>query len=306
MKKNYIQLLILMALGICQVGFSPMFIKAQTYHKLIRVNTYWDNYYTSIPCYTYIHRIYFTGNDTIIGGQTYNKSRQFNFESVNPGSLCPPFVIDNVSYSTGIYIREDTVARKVFTYDNYFTQPDQLFYDFSLEVGDTLHSLINGNNTFVVSSIENVTLHNGEIRRMFIFNNMDNVYYIESLGGSQGLFRPIDEPIGNQGGYFCISENGINLWGFNCNYFFVGINQINTKDILAITLNPTKSYLNIHLNKTLHNITFSLWDMSGQLITLKTITETETQVDLNGIPPGLYLAQFVFDEGTVNSKIIIQ
>jgi hypothetical protein len=203
-------------------------------------------------------------------------------------------------------MREDTITRKVYVYDELENPHDQIFYDFSLEVGDTLHSLINGNNTFVVSSIENVTLQNGEIRRMFIFNNMDAEYYVESLGGSQGLFNSIGEPIGNEGGYFCISENGTNLWGFNCNYFFVGINQINTKDILSFTLNPTKSYLNIHLNKTLHNITFSLWDMSGQLITLKTITETETQVDLNGIPPGLYLAQFVFDEGTVNSKIIIQ
>jgi hypothetical protein len=190
MKKNYIKLLILMALGICQVGFSPVLIKAQNYHKLIRTNTYWDNYYTSLNCYTFIHRIYFTGNDTVIGGHTYNQSRQYYFESIyQPGPLCPPFIIDNVSYSTSIYIREDTVAKKVFIYDNSFTQPDQLLYDFTLENGDTLHSLYNGNDSFVVSSIENVTLLDGEIRRMFIFNNNDFEYYIESLGGSQGLFN---------------------------------------------------------------------------------------------------------------------
>jgi hypothetical protein len=139
-----------------------------------------------------------------------------------------------------------------------------------------------------------------------LFNNNNLEYYIESLGGSLGFFYTIEWDFSNQSGYFCISENGVDLWGFDCDYFFVGINKINTNDILSISPNHAKSYLNIHLNKTLHNIKFSLWDLSGQLITSKTITETETRVSLNGISPGLYLGQLQFDEGIVKSRIIIQ
>jgi hypothetical protein len=295
--------------AICQIEFSPVFIQAQSYHKLIRTNTYWDNYIIESPvwCYASIHRIYFTGTDTTIGGVSYNKSRQYDFESIyQPGPLCPPFIIDNVSNSTGVFIREDTVTRKVYVYDEFENQHDQLFYDFSLEIGDTLHSLINGNNLFVVSSIENVTLQNGEVRKMFVFNNNDHEYYIESLGGSQGIFYTIMWDFTVNGGYFCISENGTNLWGFNCDYYFVGNNQINTNDILSISPNPATSYLDLRLNKTIHNIKFVLMDLSGQLIISRQISEQDTKIMLNGISPGLYLGHLLFDEGDVKSRIIIQ
>jgi hypothetical protein len=196
------------------IGMLSVLAFPQSYHKLIRTNTWWDGYlHDPVLCYSSINRIYFTGQDTIIDGVTYKISREFPFAAkVTPGPLCTPFVIDTPSSPTGRFIREDTVAKKVFIYDDLNSPHDQLLYDFSLQVGDTLHSLYNGGGTLYVTAINNVTLNNSEIRQEFIFNNSGGLEnYIESIGGSQGIFDPIQYIPGNYGGYFCVSENDINL-----------------------------------------------------------------------------------------------
>jgi hypothetical protein len=111
--------------------------------------------------------------------------------------------------------------------------------------------------------------------------------------------------LGSAGGYFCVSENEINLWGTNCNNYFVGITRYDPVNFLSISPNPAKSCLTIHLNESLHNITFKLWDLSGQLIISRRITEPETKINITGISPGLYGTQVLFDEGSVNSRVII-
>ena len=169
MKKKFTRFFVILAAVICQTGISPLFVHSQSYHRLIRTNTYWDEFHTDVFCYSYIHRIFFTGNDTIIDGISYSILRQFPFESVNPSYLCPPFFIDNVSYPSFYSIREDTIARKVYIYASGFTPHDQLLYDFSLHVGDTLHSDYNGLNTLVLASIDSIVLNNGEVRKKFTF-----------------------------------------------------------------------------------------------------------------------------------------
>ena len=147
---------------------------SQNYHKLIRTNTYWDVYALGSYEYDAIDKIFFTGNDTIIEGNIYQLSRQYPYEPVNPGYLIPPFFIDTNSISTNGFLREDTVLKKVYIYDPYLTPTDQLLYDFSLSIGDTLKSGYNTGkfmDSLVLTSIDSVTLLNWEIRKRFIFDN---------------------------------------------------------------------------------------------------------------------------------------
>src|ERR1035438_1738336 len=177
MKKRFTKFFVILAAMICQTGISPSIVHSQNYHKLIRTNTYWDDYVMSDEpifggCYSTADRIYFTGNDTVINGFTYQISREYPFSGYNPvpNVMCPPLVVNNESYPTGSFIREDTVARKVYIYVSGGTPPDQLLYDFSLQIGDTLKSEYNGGGTFIVTAIDTVTLNDGEFREKFIFN----------------------------------------------------------------------------------------------------------------------------------------
>src|ERR1039457_1019146 len=216
---------------------------SQSYHKLIRTNTYWDVYDLGFMYYNSISRIYYTGNDTVIDGNVYKLSRYYPFEPANPPNFIPPFVIDTNSSPAGFLTREDTIMKKVYIYCPDLTPKDQLFYDFSLAVGDTLQSDYNIDqcgNRLVLTSIDSVFLNNGEKRRRFNFHGPASCFYIgnyiESIGGSQGLSLPIIPVFEqtDQFGYLCVSENEINLWENNCNWYFVGINNI--EEIPGITV----------------------------------------------------------------------
>ena len=211
-------------------------------------------------------------------------------------------------FSTGLFIREDTAAREVYVFDESLNPHDQLLYDFSLNVGDTLHSQYNGNGTLVLTSIENITLNDGAVRKSLTFSNAFGPAgsYTASIGGSYGLFYPIEFNFSSQHGYFCIKENGINLLGSSCDYPYVGIPVKTTKELLSILVDPSESSLKIHIYSPLHNIKLSLYSLSGQLILSESIIEKETKVNLHGLSEGSYFALVHSDEETVKSRIFIQ
>ncbi len=282
--------------GICLAGMFPGFVRAQAYHKLIRTNTYWDDYHMDpIFCYEYVDRIFFTSDDTIIGGISYTKSRQFTFiQVIQPGPYCPPFVVDTISHSTSVYIREDTIAKKVYFYTEGFDPPDQLLYDFTIIVGDTLNSLYNGNRTLVVTSIADVILNNGEVRKKYSFNNMGDVEnYIEGIGGSQGLFNSIIFSFNDRGGYFCIRENGINLWGSDCNYQFVGIPENKTNGFLSVSPNPAKTEVVVkyRLSEIAAGCCIEITDIMGKTLNSipLTIKEDQKMIPVNHLSQGVYI-----------------
>jgi hypothetical protein len=282
---------------------------SQNYHKLIRTGTYWDEYFVVLPemCYTAIIRYSFTDGDTLLGGVSYKMNKIYQFQSVNPGPLCPPFVIDTVPYISLSFLREDTLARKVFVYCEGCTPTDQLLYDFSLGIGDTLQSLSQTlyGEPLVLTSLDTVTLLNGELRKRFGFSDSpDQLYYIESLGGAQGLDRSIVPGIESYGGFFCISQNGMNLWGDHCNNYFVGSDEKKSY-VFLLYPNPAHDFITIHLSKTNPETDFTLLTMSGKEIIKEKFNQYDNLISIEQLTPGLYFYQLKSDRFCKQDKIII-
>lgn len=285
--------------------------QSQEYHKLIRPNTYWDIYEVILPemCYTYINRIYFTNNDTLLIGHSYRISREYPFQPVNPGFFCPPFTISNESYITNKFLREDTTAKKVYMYiDEWLNPHEDLLYDFSLNVGDTLKSEYQGQgDTLICCAIKTVTLQNNETRKKFMFKSnycIDSLFYIESIGGDQGLFWPILCPFEAYAGYFCQSENGINLWGNQCDYYFVG--NENKNDVkVSIFPNPAHGYLNISIPDFESHLILRLYSCQGVLLKTISIQNRLKSIPINEIVPGSYFYEIRSDNFIKNGKLII-
>lgn len=311
MKKKFTKFFVILVAVICQTGICPLFVYSQSYHKLIRTNTYWDNYIISdepifSSCYAYANRIYFTGNDTVINGFTYQISREYPFSGYNPvpDVMCPPLVVNDESYPTGSFIREDTVTRKVYIYVSGWTPPDQLLYDFSLQIGDTLKSEYNGGGNFIVTAIDTVTLNDGELRKEFIFNvDPSSNYYIESLGGSEGLFTPYFEP--NYGGFFCISENDTNLWGTECNYFFVGMKEQQELK-LSLYPNPAEDKITIEDAGETIGSKLAIGNIEGQQLISRQIAEPKMKIDISNLPCGVYFVRLTSDRTVQVVKFIKQ
>lgn len=123
----------------------PLFSQAQPYHKLIEPNKYWDLAFFSGGSVCNIdinqaYRNYFNGDTIMPNGLLYKKMYSYQMHPISPWIYCPPFYVDTSSFLTYLFIREDTVQRKVYTYVN----QDELAYDFNLNQGDTLFSYYAG------------------------------------------------------------------------------------------------------------------------------------------------------------------
>lgn len=286
---------------------------SQSYHKLIQQNKYWDIFCNNGFFYEYITKIYFTGNDTLIDGRQYSLSKQYAYMQVNPGPLIPPFVINPDAYQTNFYLREDSIGEKVYIYNTSDPIGDQLMYDFSLNVGDTLMSDfctgIAGNH-LVLLSIDSVLLQNGEIRRKFNFQDplsqtVGN--YIEGIGGLQGIYLPII-PAFEQTysyGYFCVSQEDVNLWGDECNWYFVGTEELTTISVIKVFPNPASETISIELPIASLNQDFNLYTMNGILIRTIHIQSQNTRISINGLNPGVYFYQIGCESNITTGKLTI-
>jgi len=288
------------------------FLHGQIYHKLIRTNTYWDVYQTIPPemCYSYANRIYFSNDDTIIDGHTYKKSFQYSFQQVNPGPFCPPFVVLNTSSGTSFYLREDTVERKVFIYCDACSPPsDDLFYDFNLTTGDTLKSLwasFNWPSThpIVCSSVDSIQLFTGEYRkRINVSSDNSPAYYLESIGGCNGLFQPL-YAVPAWGGYFCQSQDNVNLFGFDCDNFFVGIDQDNAK-CKEIRWKKSANILSFSGLTCFIGGELQVVDIMGRVFINKKVLLPEARIDVTFLSKGVYLVIVRNDRQKESIKITI-
>ncbi|MCX6252026.1 MAG: T9SS type A sorting domain-containing protein [Bacteroidetes bacterium] len=291
-------------------GLVAQFSYSQGYHKLIRTNTYWDcyeNFFEKAPggCYQWVKRYYFTNQEIVFAGHTYTISRYYPFlgsPNIN-NLLCSPFVVDTISSLTTTYLREDTVARIVWIYLG--NQQEAIIYDFSLHVGDTLMSPFQYDNTpYIVNHIDTVLLANGEPRLRFFFDPDLPVYYTESIGSERGLFQPI-KYVPDYQGYFCVTENHVNIYGSYCSNFFIGIDNRPPDDNCSIAQDPSQSTIVIHFPQPDKTATFKLWNISGQLIVAEDISTPETNIKLSQITSGIYIAQLIWQKGFLSKKIII-
>jgi hypothetical protein len=285
-------------------------LQSQDYHKLIRTGTYWDQYTVVLPemCYTTITRFSFADSDTILGGVAYRKNICYHFQAVNPGPLCPPFEIDDVPFTSYSFLREDTINRKVYIYcQGCFPVKDQLFYDFSLSVGDTLKSVVQTlyGEPLVLTSLDEVLLSNGETRKRFGFGNSpENLNYIEGIGGAQGLDAAVVPGIESYGGFFCITQNGINLWGNICNNYFVGL-QEKKSEAIELYPNPAHDKLTIHLDGTNPDAELIISNLEGKEIIRTKLNRADNTISLSQVAPGVYIYQVTSGKVFRKDKIII-
>jgi hypothetical protein len=161
MKKS-IAFTVLFTIVFCSVG-----------QNLIQENKLWN----VVECLNFgpcITQTFMVMGDTAIG--------QFDYKKVY-------YTYNTTLTNWVIFCATRETEDQVFLY-NFYTETEQLLYDFNLVPGDTFVSIIS-NPSFscqvelMLISIDTVTLTNGEQKRRFIF---DEDVWIESVGSLIGLF----------------------------------------------------------------------------------------------------------------------
>lgn len=286
----------------------PHISLGQPYNPLIKNNPYWDMVNTDglLPCFTAnASRTYIHG-DTLIGGQRYHVLHAYSVVSTGtmwPGFFCPPFAVDTSKNSIAGFIREDTLARKVYIY-SFGNNRDTLLYDFSLTQGDTLKAYYSKN---VIDSVGVTTLINGEKRKIFYIHGTapNKSYYIEGIGGSMGIITPLYLPLGGEGELVCAAQKNVRLWGQQCFDQLMGINTVSGNDFFTIAPNPSQDFIRINRSKATPAV-FNVYDFTGRILVSEKLANTFELIDIRQFVSGVYFYNCQYNESEkVSGKIVV-
>jgi hypothetical protein len=274
---------------------------AQTYFPFPNSNAIWNNKSYWSP-YILIERYGIYG-DTIVNNKLYNKLYLIENDST--------LNINNMTYYAAI--RENNAKQIFVKFTNY--NDEILIYDFSLNIGDTIHS--NSPNgylswlTCTISDIDTIELENYQFRRRFRINNSGE-YWIEGIGSEGGLFYPISEYLaGTTNDLLCFKQNDTLIYINNpeCDKCFCSLataiqNHAKTNNSLKIYSNPStvEIFFEPPFEKGLFII--NLYNSNGYLI--NTIKESSFPLSLKikDLPLGIYFIQLIRGELVYGQKFI--
>ena len=242
---------------------------------------------------------YFFQGDTTIGNYVYKKL------ILNSTAGFPVFPIP-------IAAREDS-SKKVYFYSN---SAESLYYDFSLNVGDTFAfgNPPSCNFQLYVDSVDTIILLNGEPRRRLYLSNFWAETWIEGIGSLYGLL--------NVGVYFCSADvypelncfketdtlkyQNLNYNSCYINTFIGSINRINNN--WSVYPNPFNDYSILDLNNSiLKNGTLKLFNLQGSLKRIVyNLNGDHIKIEKLNLETGAYFFELFTDQRLVaNGKLLI-
>lgn len=251
------------------------------------------------------------------------------------GSMNPPYewthidslggiiTIDTIQYAS-VYeedylkggIREDSAEKKI--YFNDYSQ-EIVLYDFSLSIGDTIFYPTPLDNYKVVTDIDSILVAGQYRKRFQLINALYSMpdTWIEGIGSvyRYGLLNPYYPWIVLDGStpYFgCFTHDsvvyidGTTCYGAcPCSYWLVDIDesvQMNNGDI-TIFMDASNNSLQIDMsNADIIYQYIDLLDSRGKLISRQPAELENIEVDVSGLPEGIYLLNIVGSNGSITHR----
>ena len=282
----------------------------QTYYNFPLSNTIWNIYLHDIwsNSNTEMKRYAFFNDTVTINNKAYSKLYEIDDTIVN------------CSNSTYLFpFREDSSKKIYFKFDT----TEILLYDFSLNVGDTIHynylfydGFINPINHFKrLDSICFVEINNHPRKKYYFSGGISGNTWIEGIGAidGEGLFAPIADicTCGLIYEIACVKQNDTALWINNpiCNkcfcYLYLNIKNNFTDNVINIYPNPTENEFIIDLSEMNNCNRVRLFTSEMKLINQFKI-ETEKQIVINQkLSPGLYFLEISNESNNKTIKKVI-
>lgn len=304
MKKNF---LILIALVVLQSASA----QTNVYHPFPDSNAVW-NFEMQMICFggnysNDYYSIIYTG-DTTIGLYNYHHLGTPYLNHYVQGNC------GSATTGTG-FIRQDTALKKVFL----LLPPDtteQLLYDFTMQVGDTVKGYI-GSFAFppdVVQAIDSVIVGNN-YRKRWLVNPIYMIYFIEGIGSTYGFAIPSPGNITDGPDYTlsCFSQNNQPLFPDSntaCEIIQL-TNEIPGENISTIlSPNPfhSRAKIEIHvssasgLKTAFYLCNMKIYNSSGTLVRSEIVlnitpdSHEDYIINRNSLPDGMYFYRLTTNE----------
>jgi hypothetical protein len=221
------------------------------------------------------------------------------------------------------FIREDSVKRVFYKLNA--SEPDRLFYNFNLQLYDTITAYsintINNNlyiqpQVYFVVSVDSVLIGDYFRKRFNLGIPVDSTYtlehWIDSTGNTGGLLHNFEMLVGRDGyTLLCFFENGIVKYhnpGFDSCYVVTGLDNKYFADMtVRISPNPIieRSTLVVENSKKADKMQIDFYDLIGRKVYSK-IFLNELQLTRNDFQPGIYFYKILETSGYIlTGKIIV-
>jgi len=291
----------LLFLLLCHYGFS------QAYIPLPMTNAHWkmDQWMANGTCTCNSDNGLTTAGDTIIGTKTYVKlmGTWDNTICQNCGGWFP-----YPGYGSGYAgaIRQDTAGKKIYFVQSGTTE--DVLYDFTQNVGDSVNSILNRNTgcpKAVIQSIDSVLLNTGYHKRFNLQNNGClsglPVSFIEGVGNTLGLLASLNNYEAGEE-LICLRQNNTTLYPLGTDTcsrvtgikeFFAGTSNV------KVYPNPSSNGLFTISNLGSGLVNIQVYNVLGMCILSEFAKENTSALDFSTQPKGIY-----FYRVTSESKII--
>lgn len=241
--------------------------------------------------------------DTIINGLSYKK-------------LMIPFIQSSGKSTTTLIttgykgaIRQDTVSRTVFIIPP-TTVTEQLLYDFTMQVGDTVKGYIetNTNPKDVVASIDSVMVGDNYHKRWNINPNYF-ISFIEGIGSTYGLIESSPGGVVDWAGICitCFQQNGVLLYpdtATSCKLITSVPPGDMKKDNFKIYPNPSHGSFTVEFDQLMNIEEIRLTDLLGRII-LRQQPGKLQKIEIGNLQNQTYILTIIDKAfNTTNKKII--
>lgn len=268
---------------------------AQGYHRLIEPGKYWE----ILQCDRQLicnassgYRQYFEG-DTLIDGRLYAKMYAHQLISQwGTSPYCPPFGVSADRFLTEIFIREDTVAQRIYRRDPDGSDGESLVIDLNMQPGGTWE--VEPGDIVLLDSITVSAAWDGIERRVFHFGSCQ---FVEGIGmvGSWDVFGPPSIHPPHCLNLYCFEHIGHSSGGcsgpLNIDDLAFGVPTIPYPNPASDEIRlppmwdvPAQAYIH---------------DQLGRLIMRFDVSKDGSVIDVRGLSPGTYELRAVAADGAV-------
>ena len=226
----------------------------------------------------------------------------------------------NDTIANEIFMKSD--SNRVYLFDS-LSNSFKLIYDFSAILGDTIEvfcpeRLGDSTLTIVVDSVSTININGTILGVQYVRPLYFGEYYdmsgiiIENIGWT-GFMFPLstlaDPPYGGE--LRCFQNDLIGLYkpsAVDCDYLETGIESLNNNNNFSIYPNPANDVLNISIAKELDltNAKISLVDISGRQVLSQQIKSTESSINIDFLPNGIYFYQIINNKEQYSGKLVVQ
>jgi hypothetical protein len=296
----------------------PVFSQAQTsvYHPFPDSNAFWCGWQVGYNgmCYWDDYYTVFFGNDTVINGNSYHTLRK-----TGGGVGCPGW---NYNNHFVVAFRQDTAQRKVFMYPSPWGNWEGTFYNFNLQVGDTLDSSKVWwsdpwfSEVYIVTSIDSILI-DGQYRKRYNHNGSHGCAdssLIEGIGGTDGVMTGPSRCFEHYVGLSLFSQNHQVLYPSStaspsnyqhCHDFTLDVPELNDFS-LSISPNPAHNILNVECNELkVERGELKMYDMLGREVMNEKLHSQLSTFNFQ-LSSGMYVVRVSDGNQTAVQKLIVE